>query len=110
MNHISHTLQPTIDMYKPFPLTSVCREDLQSHGYDVSHVSDETMEELAHKMGEAIMNEFWQDLDIIAEDLSIPKLPSCSNCGETGKKVSTLKDDKGKKMFLCEECLEDSNN
>lgn len=59
--------------FKAFSLTSVCREDLENEGYDTSKVSDSTMEELASKMGEAIMPEFWQDLHIIADDLKIKR-------------------------------------
>lgn len=58
---------------KEFSLTSVCRQDLESIGYDTSDINDETMQELASKMGEAIMEEFWIDLPIIADRLSINK-------------------------------------
>lgn len=60
-------------LHRPFPLTSVCRADLEEQGYDISKVDDDTMRELAEKMGEAIMDEFWIDLEIIADNLSIPK-------------------------------------
>lgn len=57
-----------------FTITSVHRDDLKDKGFDVSKVDDATMEQLARKMSEAyVENGFWVDLDIIAEDLGIPK-------------------------------------
>lgn len=59
-----------------FPITSVSRADLNSRGFNVRCVSDSTMEQLASKMADAYCeNGFWIDLDIIAEDLGIKKLP-----------------------------------
>lgn len=63
-----------VGMYEAFPLTSVCLEDLKGIGYDISNVSRETMEELGSKMGEAIMDEFWIDIEIIADNLKIKRL------------------------------------
>ncbi len=58
-------------LYKAFQLTTVCRADLENQGFDSKDVTDETMQELANKMGEAIMEEFWIDMDIIAPSLGI---------------------------------------
>jgi len=60
---------------KPFPITSVCRVDLESKGFDTSKVDDADMEYLASKMADAYCdNGFWEDLQIIAEEnLKIPK-------------------------------------
>lgn len=64
-----------MDYEKGFPITSVARADLESQGYDAKHVSDETMELLARKMADAyVENSFWIDLEIIADDLEIPKV------------------------------------
>lgn len=63
-----------VALLKPFNLTSVCLEDLQSMGYDILNIDNTTMEELADKMGEAIMTEFWIDIEIIADHLKIPKI------------------------------------
>jgi hypothetical protein len=60
-----------VGLYEAFSLTSVCLEDLESVGYDTTNVSRETMQELASKMGEAIMGEFWIDIEIIADNLKI---------------------------------------
>lgn len=67
--------------FTPFTLTTVCREDLESIGFDTKNIDDETMQELASKMGEAIMAEFWIDLPIIAEHLKIPKKEENENSG-----------------------------
>lgn len=57
-----------------FKVTSVAREDLTGSGFDTTLVSDETMERLASKMADAYCdNGFWVDLQLIAEDLEIPK-------------------------------------
>lgn len=57
-----------------FPITSVCREDLESEGFDISEVEDDTMEVIAEKMADAYCNdEFWMELNVIAENLKIPK-------------------------------------
>lgn len=60
--------------YKDFPITSVCRADLESAGFDTTNVDDDTMLELAHKMANAYCDiGFWEDLEIIAEYLKIKK-------------------------------------
>jgi hypothetical protein len=57
-----------------FPVTSVARADLEGRGFSTARVSDATMTRLAEKMGEAYTEQnFWIDLDIIAEYLGIPK-------------------------------------
>ena len=57
-----------------FPITSVARADLQGRGFNAARVSDATMTRLASKMADAYTEQgFWIDLDIIAEDLGIPK-------------------------------------
>ena len=57
-----------------FTITSVAREDLQNRGFDTSKVDDSTMERLASKMSDAYLEiGFWIDLEIIAENLEIPK-------------------------------------
>ncbi len=60
---------------KPFPITSVCRQDLEGIGFNTSKVDDADMEYLANKMADAYCDMgFWEDLKIIAEErLKIPK-------------------------------------
>jgi len=60
--------------YKDFPITSVCRADLESVGFDTKDVDDWTMSELASKMANAYCDiGFWEDLKILAEHLEIKK-------------------------------------
>ena len=57
-----------------FPITSVCRDDLESIGFDTKNVDDGTMSELASKMADAYCDQdFWIDLEILAEDLEIKR-------------------------------------
>lgn len=57
-----------------FEISSVSREDLEARGYDISSVSDSQMYNLAKRLGNAyVENEFWIDLEIIADYLEIPK-------------------------------------
>ena len=57
-----------------FPITSVAREDLESRGFDASNVTDEQMAEIADHMQDAYCDDaFWVELDVIAEDMGIPR-------------------------------------
>ena len=57
-----------------FSITNVCRDDLESIGFDTKNIDDSTMTELASKMANAYCDMgFWEDLDIIAEHLKIKK-------------------------------------
>lgn len=56
-------------------ITSVSREDLQSLGYDISSVSDETMEDIADKMLNDYMDQlYWNSLDVIASQMNLEKI------------------------------------
>lgn len=58
-----------------FDITSLSREDVCSRGYDASKMSDAQMERLAGKMADCYCdNSFWIDLDILLDEMSIPKL------------------------------------
>jgi len=60
--------------YKDFTITSVCRADLESAGFDTKNVDDGTMSELASKMANAYCEQdFWIDLEILADSLEIKK-------------------------------------
>lgn len=60
--------------YKDFPITSVCRADLETAGFDTNGVDDGTMSELASKMANAYCDfGFWADLGILAEYLKIER-------------------------------------
>lgn len=59
---------------KYFPITSVCRADLEGVGFNTKDVDDSTMIELASKMADAYCDQdFWIDLEILADDLKIKK-------------------------------------
>jgi len=60
--------------HRGFKITSVCRADLESIGFDASGVDDATMSELAGKLADDYCEQlFWGSLEIIAEFLEIPK-------------------------------------
>jgi hypothetical protein len=60
--------------YRDFPITSVCRADLESIGFDTGAVDDATMKELAEKLADDYCEQlFWGSLEIIADYLKIPK-------------------------------------
>jgi hypothetical protein len=60
--------------YTDFPITSVCRADLESIGFDAGRVDDATMKELAEKLADDYCEQlFWSSLEILAEHLNIPK-------------------------------------
>ena len=64
----------TENLQTPFPITSVCRADLEESGFDTEEVDDDTLRELASKMADAYCcNGFWTDLEILAEHLKIKK-------------------------------------
>ena len=71
---------------KAFSITSVCRADLESAGFDTTNVDDDAMTELASKMANAYCDMgFWEDLSILAEDLGVKKT------GKTPQIVSIVK-------------------
>ena len=60
--------------YTDFSITSVCRADLESLGFDPRTVDDGTMKELAEKLADDYCDQlFWGSLEIIAASLNIPK-------------------------------------
>ena len=55
---------------KPFPITSVCREDLRGIVSDneIARLDDADMQEIAERMADAYCESaFWIDLPIVAE-------------------------------------------
>ena len=70
MNQI--IIQKAAKYYKDFPITTVCRADLENAGFSTADVGDDTMSELGSKMADAYCDMgFWEDLEIIAEHLGI---------------------------------------
>ena len=59
------------DKYKEFNITSVCRADLDSIGFNTEKITDEQMNEIASKMAEAYTEScFWIDAEIICEGVT----------------------------------------
>ena len=57
------------DYYKGFPITSVCRADLEQCGFNTADVDDDTMSQLASKMANAYCDSgFWEDLEVLADE------------------------------------------
>lgn len=64
----------TENKLKQFSITSICREDLESKGFDTSKIDDGVMEKIASKMADTYLDSgFWVDLDIIAEHYGVPR-------------------------------------
>jgi hypothetical protein len=75
--HYQSLKNNTMDKYADFPITSVCRADLESIGFDASAVPDSTLKELAGKLADDYCGQlFWSSLEIIADWLKIPKRAS----------------------------------
>ena len=56
-----------IDWDKPFPISSICRADLKENFTEeqIAKLDDGDMERIASKMGDAHMNTYWIDMEII---------------------------------------------
>lgn len=83
-----------------FPVSSVCRDDLESKGFDVSDVTDSQMSELAAKLGDDYCEQlFWTSMEIIAEDrLKIPR-EICPKCGKKACMYTP-----SEQIFHCNSC------
>ena len=63
------------ELYKKFPITSLTRIDLGNAGFDVTDVTDETMNKLALYMADEYSTNFFEDsLKSLASHLNIPKI------------------------------------
>lgn len=72
-----------------FPISHICRDDLESKGFEISNVTDSVMSKLADKLGNDYCEQlFWISMGIIAEEcLKIPR-HICPKCGE--KRLNTI--------------------
>lgn len=59
-----------------FPITSVCRDDLEPYGFDIEDISDDEMKELADRMEDDYCEQLFRDsMVIIARDcMGLPKV------------------------------------
>ena len=82
-----------------FKITALHRDDLESRGFITDDVSDEVMERLASKMGDAHCDgSYWIDRDILAEEVfEIPKRTQEQMDRKLAKEML-------KNKFKCEEC------
>lgn len=61
-------------LHERFSITSVCKADLESVGFDTKDTGDSKMQHLASKMADSYCDRsFWDDLKIHAEFLGIKK-------------------------------------
>lgn len=66
-----------------FIVSNVAREDLESQGFDASHVDDATMQNIADKMGDSFCDGgYWEALEVLAEHNEIPRKNKaiCTHC------------------------------
>ena len=55
---------------KAFNITSVCRADMQSIGFDTSKLTDSDMKKIASRLADAYCHStFWQDVESILVDV-----------------------------------------
>lgn len=66
-------IKPDHDGY--FPITSVHRDDLDEAGFDASHVSDDTMIDIAQNLADRYCEygDFWDSLESTAAEMGIPR-------------------------------------
>lgn len=83
-----------------FPISSVCRNDLESKGFDISNVTDSEMSELADKLGDDYCEQlFWSSMEIIAEDCLGILRERCPKCGSKASMYNPAG-----QTFLCNSC------
>lgn len=57
-----------------FPITTICKEDVETAGFDVSNITDEQLKKIADNMEDMYLKDgFWHDLRASAEKVGIPK-------------------------------------
>lgn len=86
-----------------FLITTVHREQLKEKGFIVEEISDEQMEDLAQKMKRDYHDQlFWDSMEIIAENMDLPRHPCCPFCGyESIKRYG--------EQYRCDRCGEQWN-
>lgn len=57
-----------------FPITTICKEDVETAGFDVSNITEEQLQNIANDMEDMYLRDgFWHDLRTSAEEIGIPK-------------------------------------
>lgn len=58
-----------------FPVLTLHADDLKCEGYDATKIDDDTMKEMAQKIGEGMTDPgFWISLGTVCDEMKIPKL------------------------------------
>lgn len=84
-----------------FPISHICRDDLEGKGFDISNVTDSEMSRLADKLGDDYCEQLYSiSMEIIAEDsIEIPKY-ICPKCGKKASRYDPF--DKTYQCFSCQ--------
>lgn len=57
-----------------FPITTVCKEDVDTAGFDTTNITEEQLKKIANNMEDMYLKDgFWHDLRVSAEKVGIPK-------------------------------------
>lgn len=83
-----------------FQISHICRDNLESKGFDISNVTDSVMSELAGKLSNDYCEQLlWISMGIIAEEcLKIPR-HICPKCGEKAAEYDSVDN-----TFQCSSC------
>jgi len=90
-----------------FEILSLHRDDLRDIGYDTTDVDDDTMDKIAGQLGDMFMDDYWQNLGDIADDLEIPRIDVKKNQKESADRQLRMMDfiqAKGFNLVNCPEC------
>ena len=75
INLVTHWVKAIDDNAGYYTIASVHVDDLKESGFDVSNVTESDMMTLADKMNDNYLDwSFWDSLEIIAEDIGIPRI------------------------------------
>lgn len=62
-------------MKETFVCVTLSREDFEGRGFDTKNISDEDMQRIADKVGEGLMEYYWDLIDFHGEDNCMPPTP-----------------------------------
>ena len=63
-----------VEIKTEFPITTICKEDVETAGFDISNITDEQLKKIADNMEDMYLQDgFWHDLRASAEKVGIPK-------------------------------------
>jgi len=90
-----------------FEILSLHRDDLKDSGYDTTDIDDDTMEKIAGQLGDIFMDDYWQNLEDIADDLEIPRIDTKKEQKASANKQLKILEfiqTKGFNLVNCPEC------